>query len=295
MKEILEKLLKGEIDIETCENLLKANTILELDEIAKFDKDREVRTGFPEAILAQGKEYDDLLGIVRAYLLSNNNENNLKNNLKNDFSKDNHNNFGEKTNILITRLTKKRYYKLKEDLHDIIAKKFNLNYNDKAKILIISNNKSDTLDYNKKTDGTKHNDFKKKIGIITAGTSDISVGEEAKVIVEQGGCEAITSYDIGVAGIHRLFPQIAKMVELGICAIIVCAGMEGALPSVVAGLVDVPVIGVPTSVGYGVGGEGKAALYAMLQSCAPGIAVVNIDNGFGAGVFALSIANGMNK
>ena len=111
------------------------------------------------------------------------------------------------------------------------------------------------------------------------------------MIVEEGGCEAITSYDIGVAGIHRLFPQIAHMVKEGVRALIVCAGMEGALPSVVAGLVDVPVIGVPTSIGYGVGEGGRVALDAMLQSCAPGIAVVNIDNGFGAGVFALTIVN----
>ena len=268
MRKILEKLLKGEIDIKTCENLLKANTILELDEIAKFDNHREVRTGFPEAILAQGKEYDDLLAIIKGYF-------------------DNiHETFENKDSIIITRLTKERYYKLKEDLEDIIRKKFHLDYNDKAKILIISN----LADKNNKAINTIKSDFKKKIGIITAGTSDIAVGEEAKIIVEQGGCEAITSYDIGVAGIHRLFPQIANMIECGVCAIIVCAGMEGALPSVVAGLVDVPVIGVPTSVGYGVGGNGKTPLYAMLQSCAPGIAVVNIDNGFGAGVFALTIA-----
>jgi phosphoribosylcarboxyaminoimidazole (NCAIR) mutase len=118
-----------------------------------------------------------------------------------------------------------------------------------------------------------------------------NIAEEARVIVEEGGCEAITSYDIGVAGIHRLFPQIAHMTLEGVRAFIVCAGMEGALPSVVAGLVDVPVIAVPTSVGYGVGEGGRVALDAMLQSCAPGIAVVNIDNGFGAGVFALTIVN----
>lgn len=310
MKEILEKLLKGEIDIETCENLLKANTILELDEIAKFDDHREVRTGFPEAILAQGKEYDDLLAIIKGYFDNSHNNHNIRNHDSVDYGDEN------KDSILITRLTKERYSKLKEDLEDVVKKGFHLDYNDKAKILIISNsttsngisdsvsnnisnNISNSKEGSKKTDigvdNKINNNSKKKIGIITAGTSDISVGEEAKIIVEQGGCEAITSYDIGVAGIHRLFPQIAKMVELGVCAIIVCAGMEGALPSVVAGLVDVPVVGVPTSVGYGVGGEGKAALYAMLQSCAPGIAVVNIDNGFGAGVFALTIAKSMNK
>ena len=128
-----------------------------------------------------------------------------------------------------------------------------------------------------------------KVGIITAGTSDIPVAEEARVILEQGGCETICSYDIGIAGIHRLFPKISHMVEEEVNVIIVCAGMEGALPSVVAGLVDIPVIGVPTSVGYGIGADGKAAVYSMLQSCAPGLSVVNIDNGFGAAIDALTI------
>ena len=277
MRKILEKLINKEIDIETCESLLKANTILELDGIAKFDNHREVRTGFPEAILAQGKQYNDLLTIIKEYL-------SIYNNIPEKNHEDNDYETFDKEPILITRLTKERYDKLQEDLEDFVKKGFNLNYNDKAKILIISNNN---------TKNNKSSEIKQKIGIITAGTSDIAVGEEAKVIIEQGGCEAISSYDVGVAGIHRLFPQIAKMLEEGVCAIIICAGMEGALPSVVAGLVDVPVIGVPTSVGYGVGGEGKAALYAMLQSCAPGIAVVNIDNGFGAGVFALTIAKNL--
>ena len=152
-------------------------------------------------------------------------------------------------------------------------------YNKKGQILVIRVNKSKSKPIS-------------KIGIITAGTSDINIAEEAKVIVEEGGCEAITSYDIGVAGIHRLFPQIAYMVKEGVEVLIVCAGMEGALPSVVAGLVDIPVIAVPTSVGYGVGEGGRVALDSMLQSCAPGIAVVNIDNGFGAAVFALTIVKG---
>ena len=85
------------------------------------------------------------------------------------------------------------------------------------------------------------------------------------------------------------------MIKEEVNSIIVCAGMEGALPSVIAGLVDIPVIGVPTSVGYGIGADGKAALYSMLQSCAPGLSVVNIDNGFGAGVFALTIAQTVAK
>ena len=278
MRKILEKLLNREIDIETCENLLKANTILELDGIAKFDNNRKIRTGFPEAILAQGKDYNDLLAIIKGY---------FDNKKKNDFN----------NSIIITRLDNDKYDKLKVDLA-YLNEKFDFEYNYKAKILIISNkiinNETNGDEINRESDTDfDSNENSKKIGIITAGTSDMPVAEEAKVIVEQGGCKAITSYDVGVAGIHRLFPQIAKMIEEGVCVIIVCAGMEGALPSVVAGLVDVPIIGVPTSVGYGIGGKGKAALYAMLQSCAPGLAVVNIDNGFGAGVFALTIAKNL--
>ena len=251
MKDILERLVNGELTVEEAENLLKADAILEFDDVAKFDIKRNNRTGFPEAIFAESKDYDDLILIIKRYLENSDDD------------------------LIITKLSLERYENI---LNDLGSDSFIFDYNRRAKILVIRKQiaKKDPV---------------AKIGIITAGTSDINIAEEARVIVEEGGCEAITSYDIGVAGIHRLFPQIAHMVKEGIRAFIVCAGMEGALPSVVAGLVDVPVIGVPTSIGYGVGEGGRVALDAMLQSCAPGIAVVNIDNGFGAGVFALSIVN----
>ncbi len=251
MKDILERLVRGEIAVEEAENLLKADAILEFDDVAKFDIKRNDRTGFPEAIFAESKDYDDLILIIKRYLENSDDD------------------------LIITKLSLERYENI---LNDLGNDSFIFDYNRRAKILVIRKQiaKKDPV---------------AKIGIITAGTSDINIAEEARVIVEEGGCEAITSYDIGVAGIHRLFPQIAHMVKEGVRAFIVCAGMEGALPSVVAGLVDVPVIGVPTSIGYGVGEGGRVALDAMLQSCAPGIAVVNIDNGFGAGVFALSIVN----
>ena len=126
------------------------------------------------------------------------------------------------------------------------------------------------------------------VAIITAGTSDIRVAEEARVIAEEMGCEVRTAYDVGAAGIHRLFPALKPL--LGAHAFIVCAGREGTLPAIVAGLVDKPVIGIPVSVGYGYMGEGRAALASMLQSCSV-IAVVNIDAGFTGGAFAARIAN----
>lgn len=130
-----------------------------------------------------------------------------------------------------------------------------------------------------------------KVGVITAGTSDIGVAEEARLMCEAMGCTCFTSYDVGIAGLHRIFPIIKKMIDEEVDAIIVVAGMEGALASVVSALVDIPVIGVPSSVGYGYGAKGVAALASMLQSCTLGLSVVNIDNGIGAGAFAANIAN----
>lgn len=129
------------------------------------------------------------------------------------------------------------------------------------------------------------------IGIITAGTSDIRVAAEAGLIATEMGCDVVQVRDVGVAGLHRLVQPLEALVARDVGAVIVVAGMDGALPSVVAGLVDVPVIGLPTSVGYGFGGRGEAALLAMLQSCALGLVVVNIDNGIGAGAAAARIAN----
>jgi NCAIR mutase (PurE)-related protein len=130
-----------------------------------------------------------------------------------------------------------------------------------------------------------------QVAVISAGTSDIPVAEEAALIASEMGCQVTCIYDVGVAGLHRLFGPLGELLSRGVDAIIVVAGMDGALPSVVAGLVPVPVIGLPTSIGYGMGGKGVAALLSMLQTCAPGLSVVNIDNGVGAGITAALIAN----
>lgn len=130
-----------------------------------------------------------------------------------------------------------------------------------------------------------------RVGLLSAGTSDVPVAEEAALIAEEMGCQVTCVYDVGVAGLHRLLEPLRELLSSGVDVIIVAAGMDGALPSVVAGLVPVPVIGLPTSVGYGLGGNGLAALLSMLQTCAPGLTVVNIDNGIGAGSTAALIAN----
>ena len=130
-----------------------------------------------------------------------------------------------------------------------------------------------------------------RVGILSAGSSDVPVALEAALIAEEMGATVYRAWDVGVAGLHRLVQPLEAFAEAQVDVIIVAAGMDGALPSVVSGLVPVPVIGLPTSVGYGFGGGGVGAMTTMLQSCAPGLSVVNIDNGIGAGATAALIAN----
>ena len=132
-----------------------------------------------------------------------------------------------------------------------------------------------------------------RVVIVAAGTSDLPVAEEARVTAEMMGAQVRTIYDVGVAGLHRLLSHQGQLMDA--TAIVVVAGMEGALASVVGGLVSAPVIGVPTSVGYGASFQGLAPLLTMLNSCAAGVTVVNIDNGFGAGYTAALICRAAMK
>lgn len=129
------------------------------------------------------------------------------------------------------------------------------------------------------------------VAMLTAGASDAPAADEAAWVAREMGCRVVRADDVGVAGLHRLEAPLRTLHDERADVAIVVAGMDGALPSVVSGLVDIPVIGLPTSVGYGLGGGGVAALLSMLQTCAPGLVVVNIDNGVGAGATAALIAN----
>lgn len=172
----------------------------------------------------------------------------------------------KEVNILLTRTSEAIYDALKHLHKDII-------YNPHARIIIFRK--------------TPFKVSKNKVLIATGGTSDIAVAEEAALTAEVLGTQVVRLYDVGVAGIHRLLSRRDILDDASV--IIAVAGMEGALPSVIGGLVDAPVIAVPTSVGYGAHFDGLASLLAMLNSCASGIGVVNIDNGFGAGYLASSI------
>lgn len=169
--------------------------------------------------------------------------------------------------ILVTRISKEKSAVIQEQHADLM-------YNEQAQLLFSKqkNNHSPQTGY---------------IAILCAGTSDLRVAEEAAITAEVFGCEVRRFYDVGVAGIHRLFDNIEEIQQAVVS--IVVAGMDGALPSVVGGLVSHPVIAVPTSVGYGASFQGVSALLTMLNSCASGISVVNIDNGFGGAYNAAMI------
>lgn len=170
------------------------------------------------------------------------------------------------TNIMASR-AEKSVYKAIKDLHP------NMEYYPEARTIFIQQKEIAKS--------------KSRILVVTGGTSDIPVAEEAVVTAEKLGCTVERLYDVGVAGIHRLLANLHRLDSVQV--IIAVAGMEGALPSVLGGLTDKPVIAVPTSIGYGANFGGLAALLAMLNSCASGVSVVNIDNGFGAGFMASTI------
>ncbi len=246
MEEILKRFANGDLSIEEACKELKLESIRRVGAFAKIDLNRQYRTGIPEIIFAEGKKSADVAAIALAHATAK------------GFS-------------LVSRATEEDAEAIKERI--ATEEEFMVDSNELAKTVIVKK---------------KGYEFPKlgKIGIIAAGTADIPVAEEARVVAEVCGCEVITVYDVGIAGLHRLVKPLEDCVTADVAAIIVVAGMEGALPSLVASLVDVPVIGVPTSVGYGIGGKGIAALLSMLQSCSPGLAVVNVDNGVGAGTFA---------
>lgn len=218
--------------------------------IVKPDFCREQRCGVPEVVFGESKSVEDLLEVLGKFMS------------------------GRLSKVIITRLSDE---KAKALMSKLPKKKYFMEYSRKAGVLVVRKERL------KKTVESVHG----VVGVLTAGTADVRVAEEARIILEELGCKVICEYDVGVAGIHRVFPALEKMKEADI--LIVVAGMEGALPSVVSGLVDKIVVGVPTSVGYGTGRGGEAALNTMLNSCTP-IAVVNIDNGYGAAVLAYKIA-----
>jgi NCAIR mutase (PurE)-related protein len=255
LRSILDAFSNGALSLEEAEKQVSIHGIEKLGEMAKIDVGREMRKGIPEIIFAESKEYSDVIQIAAAAAKKN----------------------GQ---VVVSRVRKNQLTRVKNALQ-------------KKGLLVEVGRNSRTLLTSEKSFRRKMNGA--TIGVVAAGTSDIGVAEEARLVALAMGCESVVSYDVGIAGMHRLFPELKEMISKRVGAIVVVAGMEGALASVVASMVDVPVVGVPTSVGYGFGANGMAALASMLQSCTLGLAVVNIDNGVGAGAYAASIAKKMKR
>jgi pyridinium-3,5-biscarboxylic acid mononucleotide synthase len=253
IRKILEKLARGEMSVTAAEQELRIYSIEYVEKnLAKIDPLRELRSGIPEVIFAQGKEFKDLLKIILVTV-------------------------SKKKFAVISKVSTEYKESLCKDLE-----MNNLKISKGISTILVS---------------TKFHKFHKrngKVGILCAGTSDIKIAEEAKIMAEVMGCETVIEYDVGISGIHRTLKAIAKIIDANVHIIIVVAGMEGALGSFVSSLTDIPVVGVPTSIGYGFGSNGIAALASMLQTCTMGMTVVNIDNGIGAGAFAAMVANKMS-
>ena len=221
------------------------------ERFARPDFGRFQRKGVPEVILADRKTVEDSISIARQFL-------------------------AREGRAIFSRVPEELEARLREEL----AAEAKLEWYSRARAAVL------------RAPGVARPETGGRVGILTAGTSDVPRAEEAAVVCQEMGCRVSTVYDVGVAGLHRLFDPLERLLnEEQVDVLVVAAGMDGALPSVVSGLVPVPVIGLPTSIGYGLGGGGVAALLTMLQTCAPGLSVVNIDNGIGAGAMAGLIAN----
>lgn len=239
LRQLLEAIAQGRMSPQSAFDKLKYLEFEPIDEFAKVDHHRSLRTGFPEVIWGPGKTVDQIVAIMRA--------------------------MRDRTPVVMaTRIEPEIAQQIRVALPAAM-------YFETAKICALV-----PMNLQPQHPGM--------IGILTAGTADLPVAEEAAVTAELSGFQVLRLWDVGVAGIHRLLRHRDVVAQADV--LIVVAGMEGALPSVVAGFSDCPIVAVPTSIGYGASFGGVAALLTMLNSCATGIGVVNIDNGFGAAMLA---------
>ena len=253
IRKVLEKVRNGKLSVDKAVSRLKHLPYHDLG-FAKIDTHRSLRRGFHEVIFCEGKTIEQIKKIVAKT---------------------------KKKELMAARASKEVYKAIKKIIPDVV-------YFEKARIVACPpcppTSSTEGGFVGRRPKLQRRRTSKSSILTITAGTADIPVAEEAAVTAELMGNKVERLYDVGVAGIHRVLDHQVQLSKASV--LIVVAGMEGALPSVVAGLVDKPVIAVPTSVGYGSNFEGLSALLTMLNSCSPGITVVNIDNGFGAGYFS---------
>ena len=257
LQDILIKIAEGEITPEEASTRLQTLPYENLDYV-KIDMHRKLRTGRAEVIFCLGKSSEQITGIIQK--------------------------MAETESLIIgTKATQEQFEAVQNNIDSeaLGAKGLILTYYNKAKMIVVG-----TQEYLDLTD-KKIDTNEPHIAVVTAGTADIPIAEEAAITIELYGHKVNRIYDVGVAGLHRLLDKIEEIRQADV--LIVVAGMEGALTSVVGGLVSRPVIAVPTSVGYGTSMGGLTALFSMLNSCSLGVSVMNIDNGFGAGNLATMI------
>ncbi len=219
---------------------------------AILDPDRSERTGIPEAVFAKGKKSEEVAEIMKTLGAES------------------------KEPVIATKASYEDFTHVKKELPNAV-------YHKDAQLIVLNGQQQDLEDGKETLDKESIYD----VAVVTGGTSDIPIAEEGAITLEALGIEVKRFYDVGVAAIERILSKVEDIKKAKV--IIVVAGMEGALASVMGGLVTAPIIAVPTSVGYGANFEGMAALLSMLNSCAPGVSIVNIDNGFGAACSAIKI------
>jgi pyridinium-3,5-biscarboxylic acid mononucleotide synthase len=260
-RSILEKVRDRRISITRAEKFLRLNALSVVDDIARIDINRHLRRGVPEIVYAEGKTTRQLESIIEKLLAIRTNG-------------------LPAVPLVISRISKGQFETIQNLFRTKIQKRkgIRLRHFESARIVAFSFESKETL----KEAG--------RVGLLAAGTSDIAILDEAEAILSLMGCETLRFNDVGVASLARLREPLKKLQLFDPDAIIVAAGMEAALPSVIAGLSSVPVIGLPTSIGFGYGGMGEAALMSILQACPLGIAAVNIDGGVAAGVIASLIS-----
>lgn len=251
MEDVLKELLDGRITMEQALKELELRIYGGLSH--NIDTGRDHRTGVPEVVHAEGKIVHHLTGIICDFV-------------------------DRKGRALVSRLERSVWESIRSGLKERYPD-HSMEYDEYASFLVVR-----SPEFQLPRSGGK-------VGILTAGTSDIPAAREAEITSREMGCSVKAFHDVGVAGVHRVAAPLKELTEWGADVLIVAAGREGALPTLVSGLVKIPVIGLPVSTGYGIHGKGEAALFAMLQSCSP-IAVVNIDAGFVAGAVASRIASG---
>jgi pyridinium-3,5-biscarboxylic acid mononucleotide synthase len=264
ISEILEAVKDGRLSIKKAEGLLKLNALAKVGDFARLDYNRFLRRGVPEIVYAQNKTTFQLNAIVKELANSK---------LKKKYVYE--------APIILSRISADQASAVLKEFSktESFQDKLQVRYFAEARILAIS--KKDR----------KPTRQKGKVGLLAAGTSDFAALNESEVVLNLLGCRTLRFNDVGVAALHRLLEPLRRLQEFDPDAIVVAAGMEGALPSVVAGLSSVPVIGLPTSVGYGYGKDGEAALMSMLQACSLGVSVVNIDSGVAAGIVSWLISS----